>query len=89
MGAATPGMTTERLVLVPITTACIDALFDLHRDAGIAAWYGGFWSRDDATAFAMRMEQRWREDRLGKWLAYDFTGSLVGRGGPTLVTAAL
>lgn len=75
---------TERLRLVPITTADIDALVDLHQAPGIADWYGGSWSRGHATSFATTMERRWREDRLGKWLAVDSHGRVVGRGGPTL-----
>jgi RimJ/RimL family protein N-acetyltransferase len=73
---------TERLRLVPIGTRHAPELWELHQDEGIARWYP--MSRDEAVRFADRMEQGWRDRRLGKWLAYqESTGALVGRGGPS------
>jgi RimJ/RimL family protein N-acetyltransferase len=67
---------TERLRLVPIGTRHAPELWELHQDEGIARWYP--MSRDEAVRFADRMEQGWRDRRLGKWLAYEeSTGAVV------------
>ena len=71
---------TKRLVLTPIAAADATVLLALHRDPGIARWYG--WTPEDAEAFARDQERGWREDGIGKWLAHDRgTGELIGRGG--------
>lgn len=73
---------TERLRLVPIGARHAAELWELHQDEGIARWYAGRWSVEQARRFAAAMERSWRDRGFGKWLAYDSsTGALVGRGG--------
>ncbi len=51
-------------------------------DEGIARWYAGRWSKEQAPRFAEAMEQAWRDRGVGKWLACaDSTGAPIGRGG--------
>lgn len=77
---------TERLRLEPIRASDGGSLFELHQDPGIAAWYGGRWSRRQADQFAVDSAERWHRDGAGKWLAYRRTdGRLVGRGGLSCV----
>lgn len=72
---------TDRLRLVPAGPELADDLLRLHRDPGVARWYGE-WTVDDATANAAAMGEGWRVDGVHKWLAYDRTdGTLIGRGG--------
>jgi RimJ/RimL family protein N-acetyltransferase len=76
---------TERLHLVPIGAKHAPELWEIHRDEGIARWYAGRWSKEQALRFAEAMERSWRERGFGKWLVYEnSTGALVGRGGPSL-----
>lgn len=76
---------TERLCLVPIGARHAPELWELHQDEGIARWYAGRWSREQALRFAEAMEQAWRDRGVGKWLAYaDPTGAPIGRGGLSL-----
>lgn len=73
---------TARLMLAPIGLEHVDDLCRLHRDAWVAEWYGGTWSREEAVSFAGWCAQRWEQDGVAKWIAYDReTGDLVGRGG--------
>ncbi len=75
---------TERLRLVPIAARHAPELWDLHRDGGIARWYAGRWSEEQALRFAEEMERSWRDRGVGKWLAYaDPAGAPIGRGGPS------
>lgn len=79
---------TARLVLTPVSIDSVDDLLDLHQDPGIAAWYGGVWTPADARRSAEWASERWRSDRMGRWLAHDAHSSrLVGRGGPSTTTA--
>jgi len=85
--AATASRLTDRLRLEPIDCDSTTVLFELHQDAGIAAWYGGRWSTEQARSFAAAMAAQWTENLVGKWVAYSRTDdSLVGRGGLSLVT---
>ena len=55
------------------------------RTGGIARWYAGRWSQEQALRFAEEMERSWRDRGVGKWLAYaDPAGAPIGRGGPSL-----
>ncbi|OOC55750.1 MULTISPECIES: GNAT family N-acetyltransferase [Nocardiopsis] len=73
---------TERLVLKPIGPAHADDLWHLHRDPGVARWYGGTWSRGEAWESALYMERAWASEGVHKWIAHDReSGTLVGRGG--------
>jgi RimJ/RimL family protein N-acetyltransferase len=77
---------TRRLRLTPVTKDSAAALLGLHQDPGIAAWYGGPWTQEQARAFAVRTHEQWTRDGVGKWLAHSRTsGELVGRGGLSLV----
>jgi len=73
---------SEHLRLVPIGARHASELWELHQDEGIARWYAGRWSMEQARRFAEAMERSWRDLGFGKWLAYDSsTGALLGRGG--------
>ncbi|WP_159943624.1 MULTISPECIES: GNAT family N-acetyltransferase [unclassified Nocardiopsis] len=73
---------TERLILRPIGPEYADVLWRLHRDPGIARWYGGRWTRGEAWQSAVHMRRAWTEEGVHKWLAHDRrSGELVGRGG--------
>lgn len=73
---------TERLRLEPIGAVHGDLLFELHQGPGIAAWYGGPWTRQYAAQFAGDSGEQWRRHGVGKWLAYRrIDGRLIGRGG--------
>lgn len=75
---------TERLVLRPVDISHAAELAELHRDPGIAEWYG-VWSDEWVRAWAALQERGWSTDGVGKWMAYDRdTGELVGRGGLSL-----
>jgi RimJ/RimL family protein N-acetyltransferase len=77
---------TQRLRLVPIRQDSAGDLLCLHQDPGIAAWYAGPWTGEQARAFAVSMEEQWNANGVGKWLAYQrSSGELVGRGGLSLV----
>ena len=71
---------TDRLRLEPIRAADAQALWQLHRDRAVAIYWGA-WSRDEARRRAATFEEDWRRDGVGKWLAFDHGGQLVGRGG--------
>jgi RimJ/RimL family protein N-acetyltransferase len=78
---------TARLELKPIDRADADQLRQLHQDPGIARWYAGAWTIGHASEFAAAMEDAWRADGVGKWLAYRREdGALIGRGGCSLAT---
>ncbi|WP_433556337.1 GNAT family N-acetyltransferase [Pseudonocardia xinjiangensis] len=80
---------TRRLRLEAVDPTRTDDLWQLHQDPGIAAWYGGPWTRDHAAARAATMAESWSADGIGKWIAYDkVTGELVGRGGASRTTIA-
>jgi RimJ/RimL family protein N-acetyltransferase len=73
---------TERLRLEPIGPEHVDDLWRLHNDDGVARWFWGRWSRDDARRRAEQAASRWESEGIDKWMAYDrVTGALVGRGG--------
>jgi RimJ/RimL family protein N-acetyltransferase len=77
-----PSCRTERLILEPIGPEHVDELWLLHQDPVVAAWYGGTWSRAEATAFAARCAQAWATEGVSKWIARDRgSGRMVGRGG--------
>jgi ribosomal-protein-alanine N-acetyltransferase len=68
--------------LVPAGLDHAEDLFRLHQDPGIARWYGGAWTAEEARRTAEAMEQAWASDGVHKWLAYGRTsGELIGRGG--------
>ncbi|WP_017573707.1 GNAT family N-acetyltransferase [Nocardiopsis halotolerans] len=73
---------TERLRLDPIGSEHADELWRLHRDPGVARWYGGRWTRGEAWESALHMGHAWEVDGVHKWIAHDRgSGELVGRGG--------
>lgn len=73
---------TRRLRLDPIGPEHARELWRLHRDPGVARWYGGRWTRGEAWESALHMERAWETDGVHKWIAHDrWTGELVGRGG--------
>jgi ribosomal-protein-alanine N-acetyltransferase len=73
---------TERLRLEPIGREHADELWLLHQDEGVAAWWAGQWSHDDAARYARRCEEAWLSPGVSKWIAYGrVDGALVGRGG--------
>lgn len=76
---------TDRLLLVPIGPEHVDDLYQLHEQPGVAAWYGGRWTRDEARRRASSFGTGWEADGVAKWLAYDRRdASMVGRGGASL-----
>src|SRR4051794_39849855 len=78
---------TDRLRLEPVGPQSADALVALHEDPGIAVWYAGPWSRQQAVSWGEAMAAQWAGEGVGKWLAYQRTdGSLVGRGGLSVVS---
>jgi RimJ/RimL family protein N-acetyltransferase len=80
---------TARLRLETIGPSRVDDLWLLHQDPGIAAWYAGTWSRDEAGRRAAGFARSWETDGIGKWLAYDrVTNELVGRGGASKTIVA-
>ena len=75
-------VTTERLVLTPVTTADADDLVLLHSDPNVSHWHAGAWSRAHAHEWSRSMAERWRQEGIGKWMArLRVDGTLVGRGG--------
>ena len=79
---------TERLILVPIGPEHADELWLLHQDPVVAYWYGGAWSRAEATTFAEYCGRAWEIDGVCKWIARDrASGQLVGRGGLSRMVA--
>lgn len=73
---------TDRLRLEPIGPEHVDDLYVLHQQPGVAAWYGGTWTLDEARRQADRFQEGWETHGVQKWVAYDRAdGSLVGRGG--------
>ena len=73
---------TERLNLTPLGPEHADELWRLHRDPGVAAWWDGALTRDEAREVASRMGEGWQSHGVHKWIAHDrVTGTLVGRGG--------
>ncbi|MEO6088377.1 MAG: GNAT family N-acetyltransferase [Umezawaea sp.] len=75
-------LTTARLRLVPIGPEHANDLLQLHQDPGIARWYGGVWTPDQARQSAASMGRAWQTDGVHKWIAYDqVDGELIGRGG--------
>jgi RimJ/RimL family protein N-acetyltransferase len=80
-------VTTDRLVLVPVGPGHVDDLVVLHSGPDVAFWYAGTWMRTEALDWARQMSQRWRDEGVGKWIAYRRSdGELVGRGGLTWTT---
>ncbi len=80
-------ITTERLLLFPIDVCHATDLVTLHGDPNVTHWWAGPWSQDDAVAWAQAMAKRWRDDGVGKWIAYRQTDrALVGRGGLSVIT---
>lgn len=78
---------TQRLRLEPIGADSADVLVELHRDPGIAEWYGGPWQGPHACSWAAATAEQWARHDIGKWLAYDRADcELVGRGGLSVVT---
>lgn len=78
-----PGVViTERLRLVPITSALAADLWQVHGDAEVARWYGtGMPTFEQVQESADLMETSWRLHDVHKWLAYNEDGEVVGRGG--------
>jgi RimJ/RimL family protein N-acetyltransferase len=75
-------VTTERLLLTPVTTADAGDLVLLHADPHVAHWYAGAWTTEHALEWAGAMAERWRQEGIGKWMArLRSDGTLVGRGG--------
>ncbi|MFB9234051.1 GNAT family N-acetyltransferase [Plantactinospora siamensis] len=76
---------TERLRLEPVGPEHADELWALHRDPGVARWYGGAWSAAAHSAARFRAAEwaaAWDRDGVHKWMAYDRAGGfVVGRGG--------
>ncbi len=73
---------TERLRLEPIRQEHAGYVWRLHQDEGVAAWWDGAWSHDDAIRFATACGEAWISEGVSKWIAYDRVDSaLVGRGG--------
>jgi RimJ/RimL family protein N-acetyltransferase len=73
---------TDRLRLEPIGLDHVDDLWRLHITEGVAHWFGGKWSRQDAMVRAEQAARAWEADGIDKWMAYDrASGELVGRGG--------
>lgn len=77
-------VTTERLLLTPVTTADADDLMLLHSDPNASYWYAGTWSAAHAHDWADAMVECWQQEGLGKWMArLASDGTLIGRGGLT------
>jgi RimJ/RimL family protein N-acetyltransferase len=75
-------VTTERLLLTPVTTADTDDLVQLHSDQNVSHWYAGAWSIARAHEWSSAMAERWQQEGIGKWMArLRSDGTLVGRGG--------
>lgn len=80
-------VTTDRLVLVPVGPEHADNLVVLLTGPDVAFWYAGTWTRSEALDWARQMSLRWRDEGVGKWIAYRRgDGELVGRGGLTRTT---
>lgn len=73
---------TERLRLEPIGPADAVRLWQLHQDEGIAEWWDGAWSEEQARERALSGGRGWEADGVEKWMAYHReTNLLLGRGG--------
>lgn len=69
-------------MLEPIGLGHANDVWSIHQDPVIAEWYGGAWSKRDASAFCEWCAWAWVHDGVCKWIAYERqTGELVGRGG--------
>ncbi len=85
--SSTTMITTERLLLFPIDVSHATDLVTLHGDPNVTYWWAGSWSQDEAVAWAQAMAKRWRDDGVGKWIAYRQTDrALVGRGGLSITS---
>jgi RimJ/RimL family protein N-acetyltransferase len=80
--AAVEPTLTPRLRLEPIEERHAHDLWTLHRDEGVAYWYAGALTREQAKRRAADLGNAWRSQGVHKWMAYDrVSGELVGRGG--------
>ena len=80
-GPAPGTRVTRRLRLEPIGPGHAEAIWQVHQDPVVVAWWAGAWSREKAEAFAADCRGQWERNGVGKWMAYLHDGTLVGRGG--------
>jgi RimJ/RimL family protein N-acetyltransferase len=73
---------TEHLRLEPITAASASDLWLVHGDEAVARWYGtDLASFDQVKRWAALIEESWHLHGVHKWIAYDWEGEVIGRGG--------
>ncbi|WUJ73984.1 GNAT family N-acetyltransferase [Kribbella soli] len=84
---------TDRLRLEPITgpngvlPGHAADLAEVFADPWVSRWYDAHWSEDDAAAQVTNIQAGWERDGAGKWIAYERTGPLAGRGGLSRIPA--
>lgn len=82
VGKAVRTRITDRLRLEPIGAGDADLLWQLHQDEGIARWFDGTWTEEQARNRALWCDNGWEVDGVHKWMAHDRArNELVGRGG--------
>ncbi|MEU4196766.1 GNAT family N-acetyltransferase [Kribbella sp. NPDC026611] len=78
---------TDRLRLEPISgpTGVMPGhapdLVRIFADPLVSHWYDATWSPEEAAQRAVAFQDSWERDGVSKWIAYERTGGLVGRGG--------
>jgi RimJ/RimL family protein N-acetyltransferase len=65
---------TDRLRLEPIGPWHAGAMWRLHYDEAVAAWYGGRWTAAETESRAAWYGAGWERYGVGKWMAYRRAG---------------
>lgn len=83
-----PALRTERLVMLPLSTADLDEVATLHADEAVMEYVdGGTRNRDQTKSALAATERCWKSEGWGLWAIRDATtGGLVGEGGLQHIT---
>ncbi|TKK78544.1 GNAT family N-acetyltransferase [Kribbella jiaozuonensis] len=62
-------------------------LAEVFADPWVARWYDAHWSPEEVAAQVANLHAGWERDAVGKWIAYERTGAVAGRGGLSRIPA--